>query len=162
LRFSKGHAMDRDFYVRGDGTAAYFFSTEDLASVAQHAGFEVVETRYLCRVYVNRATKKEMRRVWVHAEFRKPSSVEPHASTGTGTAAGTGTSRGTAAGGVASGGTAGGGIACGGAVAGSGIAGGDSGVAEGGGGVGSSAGAGIASAAGAGDTSNSKKCWRFT
>jgi hypothetical protein len=57
---------------RSDGTLAYFFSQEDLASRCSLAGFDCVETHYACVSVRNRKRDTFMRRVFVQGQFRKP------------------------------------------------------------------------------------------
>jgi SAM-dependent methyltransferase len=42
VRFKKGHKISDNFYVRHDGTRAYYFSEEKLQELAEAAGFDVV------------------------------------------------------------------------------------------------------------------------
>ena len=42
MRFKKGHKISDNFYVRHDGTRAYYFSEEKLQELAEAAGFNVV------------------------------------------------------------------------------------------------------------------------
>lgn len=71
LRFKKGSKLDDNFYVRQDGTCSYFFSIEELTSLAEEAGFEIEELHYILRQYANRQQKKARYRVWIHAKFVK-------------------------------------------------------------------------------------------
>lgn len=72
LRMTPDRQLGKNLYRRGDGTLCYFFSTEDLASKAEAAGFEAVECKYVCVRLLNRKKQFEMRRVFVHGVFRKP------------------------------------------------------------------------------------------
>uniref|UniRef100_A0A0G4H2D0 Methyltransferase-like protein n=1 Tax=Chromera velia CCMP2878 TaxID=1169474 RepID=A0A0G4H2D0_9ALVE len=63
-----------NFYVRGDGTRAYYFTTEELLDLfVKENGLEEVENRYHCREFTNRKMQLQMKRIWVQAKFRKPS-----------------------------------------------------------------------------------------
>jgi methyltransferase-like protein 6 len=42
VRFKKGHKISDNFYVRHDGTRAYYFSEEKLQELAEAAGFRVI------------------------------------------------------------------------------------------------------------------------
>lgn len=66
------HKLDENFYVRHDGTRCYYFSLEDVKKMFGDAGLEEVKCEWALRSITNRAQKKEMKRVWVHAVFRKP------------------------------------------------------------------------------------------
>lgn len=59
-------------YYRSDGTLAYFFSTDDLATLfGAECGFDVLENEYCTVRLVNRKKHVTMDRVWVHAKFQK-------------------------------------------------------------------------------------------
>ncbi|CAL8467539.1 g7077 [Coccomyxa elongata] len=62
LRMTPDRQLGRNLYRRGDGTLCYFFSTQDLASKAEAAGFEAVECKYVCVRLMNRKKQFEMRR----------------------------------------------------------------------------------------------------
>lgn len=71
LRFKRGSKLGEDFYVRQDGTCAYFFDLERLAELAAQAGLRVEESENILRQYANRQQKQARYRVWVHAKFVK-------------------------------------------------------------------------------------------
>ena len=60
------------YYARGDGTLAYFYTTEELAAMGRRAGLEPVDVRYARVTNRNRRRGQELRRVFVQAEFVKP------------------------------------------------------------------------------------------
>jgi methyltransferase-like protein 6 len=72
LRFAKGSKLYRNFYVRQDGTCAYYFSESDIVRIAEGASLQVVENYYIQRQYANRGQKKARYRVWIHAVLQKP------------------------------------------------------------------------------------------
>lgn len=72
LRFGKGHRLGEHLFVRSDGTLAAYFTVPQMTREAHAAGLEVVECRYLYRKYTNRALGKTLRRIWLHAVFRRP------------------------------------------------------------------------------------------
>lgn len=63
-------AREWEWYARGDGTTALFFTPERLAPLARGAGFGVDDARYDRRLAVNRATRTRMYRVWLVAVLR--------------------------------------------------------------------------------------------
>lgn len=75
LRIPPEQWLAPNMYKRGDGTLAYFFSTEALAERACAAGFEVDECRYITVINRNKKRKLELRRVFIHGVFRKPAPV---------------------------------------------------------------------------------------
>ncbi|RWS25889.1 methyltransferase-like protein 6 [Leptotrombidium deliense] len=54
LRFNHGQKLSENFYVRQDGTRAYYFSEEFLSSLFEKANFEVVCNRYVFKETVNK------------------------------------------------------------------------------------------------------------
>ncbi|KAJ2958921.1 hypothetical protein NQZ79_g5557 [Umbelopsis isabellina] len=78
LRFKAGRMLDKNFYIRGDGTRVYFFTSEELESMftAQREGgdspmFEVQQNAVDRRLIVNRSKKLKMYRVWLQCKFKK-------------------------------------------------------------------------------------------
>jgi hypothetical protein len=77
LRIPADQCKGRHLYRRGDGTLAYFYTTQELAGLASAAGLEVLECDYVCVVNKNRKTGQALRRAFVHGVFRKPGVVPP-------------------------------------------------------------------------------------
>ncbi|GAB9469792.1 hypothetical protein Gpo141_00007059 [Globisporangium polare] len=77
LRFRSGHKLQENFYVRGDNTRAYYFTTEELKELMEEAGLVCIENEYIRRQYVNRLQSVVRFRVWVHGIFQKPESAAP-------------------------------------------------------------------------------------
>ena len=71
VRFKDGHCLKDNFYVRGDGTRAYFFSEEEVDQMFSSAGLKKSFLRSDKRLQVNRAKKIRMYRVWVQAKYYK-------------------------------------------------------------------------------------------
>ncbi|KAI1287984.1 tRNA N(3)-methylcytidine methyltransferase METTL2 [Halotydeus destructor] len=72
LRFKKGKCLGPNFYVRGDGTRAYFFSEDEIDSLLTKAGLEKVQLTVDRRLQVNRRKQLKMYRVYSQAKYRKP------------------------------------------------------------------------------------------
>ncbi len=71
MRFKKGSKLAENFYVRQDGTCAYFFSQEHLTALCAEAGLRCEESSDILRQYANRQQKAARYRVWIHAKFVK-------------------------------------------------------------------------------------------
>lgn len=77
LRFKTGHCLGDNFYVRGDGTRAYFFSEEELDTMLTSIGFQKKELFVDRRLQVNRGKKIRMYRIWIQAKYQKPDLMAP-------------------------------------------------------------------------------------
>ncbi|MED6133889.1 hypothetical protein PIB30_032461 [Stylosanthes scabra] len=70
-RFSgKDQKISDNFYVRGDGTRAYYFSNEFLTNLFKENGFVVDKLHVYCKQVENRSRELIMNRRWVQAVFR--------------------------------------------------------------------------------------------
>jgi methyltransferase-like protein 6 len=69
LRFNKGSKIDDNFYVRCDGTCAYYFEINELKVLMESQGLHSEECSYILRQYANRSQKVARRRVWIHGKF---------------------------------------------------------------------------------------------
>ncbi|XP_078173588.1 S-adenosyl-L-methionine-dependent methyltransferases superfamily protein [Carex rostrata] len=75
---SKGQQISESFYVRGDGTRAYYFSEEFLTNLFEENGFEVVEIGTHNKQVENRSLELVMNRSWIQAVFKiKPATCVP-------------------------------------------------------------------------------------
>lgn len=72
LRFKKGSKLFDNFYVRQDGTCAYYFSEEDIARLATGAGLRVVENKYIRKQQANRAQKTARHRIFIQTVLEAP------------------------------------------------------------------------------------------
>lgn len=70
LRFKKGKCISDRFYVRQDGTRAYFFNLEELENLITSAGGKVISLEYILRKTVNKAEGIEVPRVFVQGVFQ--------------------------------------------------------------------------------------------
>ncbi|KAK9768338.1 hypothetical protein K7432_001072 [Basidiobolus ranarum] len=71
LRFKPGSKLKDNFYVRQDGTMAYYFSKEYLIELFTKEGFELVNVEYIAKETVNRKRDVVLDRVFIQARFRK-------------------------------------------------------------------------------------------
>ncbi|GAB1605083.1 methyltransferase-like protein 6 isoform X2 [Argonauta hians] len=72
LRFSPGHKLAENFYVRQDGTRAYYFSTEVIERLVCEAGYEVSHLDYVKRETVNKKEGLCVPRIFVQGKFTVP------------------------------------------------------------------------------------------
>ena len=72
-RFKGKHLVDpkKLVYRRDDGTLSYFFTTEEIGTIMEREGFEVIELEYARTLVKNRKNRNTMKRVFVHAVCRK-------------------------------------------------------------------------------------------
>ncbi len=83
VTLQKGQKIDENFYMRHDGTRAYYFSKDVLQHIFHQAGFEVclcvvicvilwtVSCDYVARETINIKEGVHAARVFVQARFRK-------------------------------------------------------------------------------------------
>ena len=77
LRFEKAskrqpNRISEDFYVRGDGTRAKFFTEAELRCIWEKDDlFEPGEIVQHTKLFVNRKTNVEMRRIWIQGSWTK-------------------------------------------------------------------------------------------
>ncbi|XP_003382702.1 PREDICTED: methyltransferase-like protein 6 [Amphimedon queenslandica] len=70
LRFSKGHKISENFYMRQDGTRAYYFSESEVSDLFSSAGFDVIENSYVERETVNHKEGVSARRIFVQGKYK--------------------------------------------------------------------------------------------
>ncbi|KAI3468104.1 hypothetical protein Pfo_024767 [Paulownia fortunei] len=66
----KEQKISENFYVRGDGTRAFYFSDEFLENLFKENGFNIEEHVLCCKQVENRSKEIVMNRRWVQAVFR--------------------------------------------------------------------------------------------
>ncbi|KAE9586242.1 putative tRNA(Thr) (cytosine(32)-N(3))-methyltransferase [Lupinus albus] len=77
---SKGQQISDNFYVRGDGTRAYYFSNEFLTNLFKENGFDVHKLDVCCKQVANRSKELVMNRRWIQAVFRVSDSSNSSSS----------------------------------------------------------------------------------
>ena len=71
VRFKPGHKLGPSFYVRGDGTRAYYFTTEELSVLFESEGFETVSCEYIAKETSNRKMGICVPRVYAQGKFKR-------------------------------------------------------------------------------------------
>ncbi|GMP35151.1 hypothetical protein CsSME_00007722 [Camellia sinensis var. sinensis] len=66
----RNQMISENFYVRGDGTCAFYFSEEYLSTLFMSAGFSIVDMDTYSRQIQNRSRNITMFRRWTRATFR--------------------------------------------------------------------------------------------
>ncbi|XP_021655795.2 uncharacterized protein LOC110646608 isoform X2 [Hevea brasiliensis] len=66
----KDQKISENFYVRGDGTRAFYFSNDFLTTLFKDNGFDVEELGLCCKQVENRSRELVMNRRWIQAVFR--------------------------------------------------------------------------------------------
>ena len=66
------HKLGEAFYVRQDGTRAYYFSTEELTALFVDAGYTADACGYVSKQTSNRKMSICVPRVYAQGKFRKP------------------------------------------------------------------------------------------
>ena len=72
MRFKdNGHKLEENFYVRNDGTRAYYFTVDEIRRLFRLVGLSVVKLEYIRRTDTNKKTGKSWDRVWIQGSFVK-------------------------------------------------------------------------------------------
>jgi hypothetical protein len=73
IRFAqkKKNKVTGNLYMRCDKTLAYYFNKEDIENLFKANGFEVVESKCICRLIENRKDNLKMHRLWLQIKLRK-------------------------------------------------------------------------------------------
>jgi len=71
----KGHKIAENFYVRKDGTRAYYFTEAEVQELFEQAGFQIQQLETHRRLVRNRKEGTNMHRRWVQGTFVKTSDV---------------------------------------------------------------------------------------
>ncbi|XP_031568212.1 tRNA N(3)-methylcytidine methyltransferase METTL6-like [Actinia tenebrosa] len=71
LRFAPGHKLSDNFYVRQDGTRAFYFTTESIENLVQEAGFNILVNEYIEKRTVNKKEQIDVPRIFVQGKFSK-------------------------------------------------------------------------------------------
>jgi broad specificity phosphatase PhoE/SAM-dependent methyltransferase len=74
LGTSRSKCIKDNFYRKHDGTKCFYFTVEEVEHLfGSVGGLDVVEVKYLRRIYENKGTGQRRRRVWVQGRFQKAS-----------------------------------------------------------------------------------------
>lgn len=67
---SKDQKISENFYVRGDGTRAFYFTEQFLTALFEENGFHTGELGFCCKQVENRSRELVMNRRWIQAVFQ--------------------------------------------------------------------------------------------
>lgn len=70
---AKTQKIEENFFVRGDGTRAYYFGEAELIELMRRNGFELSSCKVVEKVIENRKTQEAMRRLWLNGKFVRTS-----------------------------------------------------------------------------------------
>ncbi|CAG8576220.1 5761_t:CDS:2 [Dentiscutata erythropus] len=76
LRFKEGRMLSDNFYVRGDGTRVYFFTSDEIQTI-WGTKFTLEQNAIDRRLIVNRHRRLQMYRIWLQGKFRKIEEPNP-------------------------------------------------------------------------------------
>uniref|UniRef100_A0A914CC79 tRNA N(3)-methylcytidine methyltransferase n=1 Tax=Acrobeloides nanus TaxID=290746 RepID=A0A914CC79_9BILA len=71
LRFKRDCKIEDRFYVRQDGTCAYYFYTEEIEKLFTDSGFRAVKTEYIHKRTVNTKENIDVPRIFVQGCFQR-------------------------------------------------------------------------------------------
>ena len=73
LRFAKKKKakVGDNVYMRSDKTLAYFFNREEIGELFKKNGFEILESKTICRLIENRKDNLKMHRLWLQIKLKK-------------------------------------------------------------------------------------------
>ena len=73
LRFAKRkkNKVGDNLYMRKDKTLSYFFEKDEIENLFKKNGFNVKDSKLICRVIENRKDNKKMHRLWLQIKFIK-------------------------------------------------------------------------------------------
>jgi len=73
IRFAKRkkNKISQNLYMRNDKTLAYYFNKDDIENLFKNNGFEVLESKVICRLIENRKDNLKMHRLWLQIKLRK-------------------------------------------------------------------------------------------
>lgn len=73
IRFSqrKKNKVEENLYIRHDKTLAYYFEKEEIENLFKLVGFQIVDSKLICRMIENRKDNKKMHRLWLQIKLKK-------------------------------------------------------------------------------------------
>ncbi len=73
IRFAKKkkNKVAENLYMRNDKTLAYYFDKDEINALFSKNGFDVVESKVICRLIENRKDNLKMHRLWLQIKLRK-------------------------------------------------------------------------------------------
>ncbi|ORY74807.1 S-adenosyl-L-methionine-dependent methyltransferase [Protomyces lactucae-debilis] len=78
LRIKRERLLEDHFYIRGDGTRVYYFTTDEMQQLFSEAsGFSIFQNTVDRRLLVNRKENKKMYRAWVQLKATRLEDPKP-------------------------------------------------------------------------------------
>ncbi|XP_075678476.1 tRNA N(3)-cytidine methyltransferase METTL6 [Dermatophagoides pteronyssinus] len=71
IRYSNGHKLSENFYVRQDGTRTYYFSIDVMRKLAAESNLEIIQLDYVQRETRNIKENLCVPRIFLQGKFRK-------------------------------------------------------------------------------------------
>ncbi|CAK8689335.1 unnamed protein product [Clavelina lepadiformis] len=71
LRFNPGSKISENFYVRQDGTRAYYFEKEQMKALMEEVGFNIISNDFVRRETVNKKKELTVPRVFLQGKYTK-------------------------------------------------------------------------------------------
>eukprot|EP01126_Amoeba_proteus_P018197 TRINITY_DN1915_c0_g1_i11.p1 TRINITY_DN1915_c0_g1~~TRINITY_DN1915_c0_g1_i11.p1 ORF type:complete len:135 (+),score=26.39 TRINITY_DN1915_c0_g1_i11:712-1116(+) len=73
IRFSSGGSkkLSENFYVRKDGTRAYYFDLEDLTEIFIPEKYHVKQNQFISKQVENKKKESKMNRKWIQTKIQK-------------------------------------------------------------------------------------------
>lgn len=73
---AKSQKIQDRFYVRSDGTRAYYFEQEELVALMAKHGFEAKDVKIVDKIVENRKQESQMHRLWIQGKFVRVATEE--------------------------------------------------------------------------------------
>ncbi|XP_015785510.1 methyltransferase-like protein 6 [Tetranychus urticae] len=75
IRFSEGHKISDNFYVRQDGTRAFYFTKKNVMELFTKSGFQMISNEFVRKETVNKKEGISVPRIFIQSKFCKPKDL---------------------------------------------------------------------------------------